>query len=108
MDNVWNGGSVIAEPTSEQAEALRATLTNASALARSTTAGLEAAMREGWAQGTPEESSSIFGLLLQFVGKLKNFGGIFSYLTSRWALATFAVVGFARDPGERCCWIDVG
>jgi len=32
----------------------------------------------------------MFGSLLQTVGRLRNFGGIFSYLTSRWALATFA------------------
>jgi hypothetical protein len=29
-------------------------------------------------------------MMLQTFGRIKNFGGIFSYLTSRWALATFA------------------
>ena len=38
--------------------------------------------------GDTAASSSFFGMMLQGFARLKNFGGIFSYLTSRWALAT--------------------
>ena len=90
MENIWNGGSMIASATGDQAM-INSTITNTSAmLAPSTSAVLDAAFQEGgWVQGTVEDSSSILSMLLQTIGKLKNFGGIFSYLTSRWALATF-------------------
>jgi hypothetical protein len=97
MEKVWNGGSTIAHATAGE-EALNATITNVTsvaataqeAIAQSTTAGMQAAFQRAWIQGTTTEGSSIFGMMLQTMARIKNFGGIFSYLTSRWALATFA------------------
>ncbi|EMC92003.1 hypothetical protein BAUCODRAFT_160611 [Baudoinia panamericana UAMH 10762] len=92
MDNIagkiWNGGSIIADATAQQTA--NSTITNTSAFVQSTAAVLDAAVRESW-QGNGDEAVSLFGLMAQAVGKLKNFGGIFSYLTSKWALATFTV-----------------
>lgn len=94
VDKVWSGGSTIAQATAEEV-ALNATITNATsaavqeAIAESTAAGMQAAFQRAWIQGTTTEGSSIFGIMLQVFGRIKSFGGIFSYLTSRWALATF-------------------
>lgn len=93
MDNIagkiFNGGSIIADATAQQTA--NTTITNTSNyLAQSTAAGLDAVFREAWSQGG-DEGTSIFGSVVQGIGKLKNFGGIFSYLTSRWALATFTM-----------------
>lgn len=94
MDKVWSGGSTIAQATAEEA-AINATSTNITsavvqeAIAQSTSDGMQAAFQRAWVQGTTTEGSSIFGMVLQTFGRIKNFGGIFSYLTSRWALATF-------------------
>ena len=92
MDNIagkiFNGGSVIADATGQQTA--NSTITNTSNhLAQSTAAALDAAFREAFREGGEETGGSIFGMMLQGIGRLKNFGGIFSYLTSRWALATF-------------------
>jgi len=97
MDKVWSGGSTIAHATAGK-EAINATLTNVTsvaataqeAIAQSTSAGMQAAFQRAWIQGTTTEGSSIVGMMLQTMARIKNFGGIFSYLTSRWALATFA------------------
>lgn len=98
MDNIagkifHHGGSVIADATGQQTA--NATITNMSASAgfvQSTAAAgagiLDAAVREGGGSGS---SSSVFAMMVQGVGRVKSFGGIFSYLTSRWALATFTV-----------------
>ncbi|KAK0800412.1 hypothetical protein LTR91_004517 [Friedmanniomyces endolithicus] len=92
MDNIagklWSGGSVIADATGQQTA--NSTITNTSAFVQSTAAVLDAAVRESW-QDTGDDTGSLFGLMLQGIGKLKNFGGIFSYLTSKWALATFTI-----------------
>ncbi|KAK6437467.1 hypothetical protein LTR95_006334 [Oleoguttula sp. CCFEE 5521] len=91
INGAWSGGSVIAEATGGQNTA-NGTVTNTSAiLAQHTATALDAVLREAWSQGSAEESTSMFGTMLETVGKLKNFGGIFAYLTSRWALATFTV-----------------
>ncbi|KAK6435858.1 hypothetical protein LTR95_007956 [Oleoguttula sp. CCFEE 5521] len=91
MNNAWSGGSVIAEATGGQGM-VNSTVTNTSSiLAQHTATALDAVLREAWSQGAAEESTSMFGTILETVGKLKNFGGIFAYLTSRWALATFTV-----------------
>lgn len=93
MDKVWSGGSTIAQATEEVAVNVTSTnITSAAvqeAFAQSTTDGMQAAFQRAWVQGTTTEGSSIFGMMLQTFGRIKNFGGIFSYLTSRWALATF-------------------
>jgi len=103
MDNIagkiWNGGSVIADATAQQT--VNSTITNTStAFAQSATeagmvglAGLEAAITQARNEGYwVDTMSSMFGAALQAIGRLKNVGGIFSYVTSRWALATFTVV----------------
>ena len=86
-------GSIIADATAQQT-VLNSTMTNTSeAFTQSTAAAvLNAALREGWAGSGGEgssASSSMFVSIMQGVARLKNFGGIFSYLTSRWALTTF-------------------
>jgi len=87
---IWNGGSVIADVTGQQT--VNSTITNTSAaLAESTSAVADAAFTQAWREGGDEATSSLVGLAMSAIGKLKNFGGIFSYLTSRWALATFTV-----------------
>ncbi|OQO00222.1 hypothetical protein B0A48_14009 [Cryoendolithus antarcticus] len=91
INGAWSGGSVIAEATGGLNIA-NGTVTNTSGiLAQHTATALDAVLREAWSQGSAEESTSMFGTMLETVGKLKNFGGIFAYLTSRWALATFTV-----------------
>lgn len=105
MDNIagkiFSGGSMIADATAHQTA--NSTITNMSAsggfVQSTAVAGagmLDAAMREGWgggsegmAAGSEGGGGSIFAMMIQGVGKIKSFGGIFSYLTSRWALATF-------------------
>lgn len=93
MDNIagkmWSGGSMIADATGQQTA--NSTITNTSAaLAQSTAAAVDAlAFSQAWREGGDEATSSIFGMVVQGIGRLKNLGGIFSYLTSRWALATF-------------------
>ncbi|KAK3073475.1 hypothetical protein LTR53_004909 [Teratosphaeriaceae sp. CCFEE 6253] len=92
MDNIagkiWSGGSVIADATGSQAS--NVTITNTSAFVQSTAVVLDAAIRESW-QDTGDEATSLFGMVVQGIGRLKNFGGIFSYLTSKWALTTFTI-----------------
>ena len=105
MDNIagkiFNGGSMIADATGQQTA--NTTITNMSASAgfvQSTAAAgagmLDAALREGWGVGSEGAAGdgegaggSVFAMMVQGIGRLKSFGGIFSYLTSRWALATF-------------------
>lgn len=96
MDNIagkiFSGGSVIADATGQQTA--NSTITNTSrALAQSTAGALNAAFREAFRDaGDDAVSSSLFGMMLRGLARMKNFGGIFSYLTSRWALATFTAV----------------
>lgn len=88
---MFSGGSMIADATPSQA--LNSTITNTSAtIAQSTTAaGAEAAMREGFNQaGGGEAAESMFASAVHWAWKLKSLGGVFGYLTSKWALATFA------------------
>ena len=105
MDNIagkiFNGGSMIADATGQQTA--NSTITNMSAsgsFVQSTAAAgtgmLDAALREGWGVGSEAGgaegdggSGSVFAMMIHGVGRIKSFGGIFSYLTSRWALATF-------------------
>jgi hypothetical protein len=94
MDKVWNGGSSIAQATAEEASAnVSSAIVTSSVvqetIAQTTTPGMQAAFQRAWVQGTTTGGSSIFGMIIQAFGRIKNFGGIFSYLTSRWALATF-------------------
>ncbi|KAF2488141.1 hypothetical protein BDY17DRAFT_290300 [Neohortaea acidophila] len=88
---IFNGGSIIADPTARQT--VNSTITNTSQafLRQSTdTAGFEAAIKDAFASGNTTRSSVLI-VVWQWFTRLKsmNFGGVFSYLTSRWALATF-------------------
>lgn len=85
---IFSGGSIIADATGRQTA--NSTITNTSqAFVQSTgTAALDAAISEALTAGDTTRSTAL-GMMLQYVARLKNFGGIFSYLTSRWALATF-------------------
>ena len=92
IDNVagkiWSGGSMIADPTAHQTIA-NSTITNATtAYAQTTASVVESVIREAFSQGSEESGSFLMGVAAG-IGKLKNFGGIFSYMTSRWALTTF-------------------
>lgn len=94
---IFNGGSVIADATAQQT--LNSTITNTSQVFVQSTAAalLENALRE---DGSPTATlSSWFGMMLDVAARMKNFGGFFSYLTSRWALITFTAV---RNPAEPC------
>lgn len=93
MDNlgrIWNGGSIIADETARLTA--NSTITNTSAFAQSTAAAaasiLDASIRESWKESAGE-ATSMLGFISQGIARLKNFGGLFSYLTSKWALATF-------------------
>lgn len=93
---IWSGGgSMIADATMQETVA-NMTITNTSSSFAQNTGGsmLEASIREAWSKAAAANESG--DTLLMSVGhalaKLKNVGGIFSYLTSRWAITTFAVV----------------
>lgn len=80
FDNLRSGGSVIAEPTS-------ANLTNATIVTTSgqTFVQESVAAVAGAAASTPGR----FDAMLQ---SLKHMASLFGYLTSKWAIATFAFV----------------
>lgn len=94
MDNIagkiWNGGSMIADATGQQTAEVTITNTSA-AFAASTAAALGEGFSQTWQEVGDETASSMFGFVVNGISRLKNLGGIFSYLTSRWALATFTV-----------------
>ena len=97
MDNIgkmWNGGSMLADATGQQTINSTITITNTSlaAFAPSTTATMSAASSGAWREGAEDATLSILGHVAQAFGRLKNFGGIFTYLSSKWALATFVAV----------------
>lgn len=88
---IWSGGSIIADATGQHT--MNSTITNMSnILPQSTAAALGGVVSGVLKEGGAEESSSMVGTMLNGALKLKNFGGIFSYLLSRWALITFIVV----------------
>lgn len=109
---MWNGGSVIADATAQQTVA-NMTITNTSdAFAQNTgTSMLQTGIREVWNTAGSESSSSLLMSVGNGLAKIKNVGGIFSYLTSRWALTTFVVVsrkyptcGNSYCFDQRRCW----
>ena len=89
---LFGNGNIIADATGVRT--MNQTITNASgAIAQSTAAALmDGALGEGLTDAGGKTSMSVMASTLQSVGRMKNFGGIFSYLTSRWALTTFAAV----------------
>lgn len=94
---ILNGGSITADAIAQHTTANSTTTDTSIAFAQNTASTIEATMREAWRNAAEEESKSIFMSIAQGVGKLKQFGGIFSYLTSKWALTTFTAVS---DPLE--------
>jgi hypothetical protein len=82
-DMMWSGGSVIAEPT-------KANLTNSTV---ATTAGQFVQESVAAAASGLATSSDDIGMFQA----LKNMASFFSYITSKWAIATFAIVSMA-DP----------
>lgn len=84
--NIFNSGSVIADATGK--DTLNSTIT--SGLFAQSTSMLPSLVNDEWREGGQEVASTMLNSLWEIVMKIKNFGGIFSYLTSRWALATFA------------------
>ncbi|GAB1736715.1 hypothetical protein NU219Hw_g8332t1 [Hortaea werneckii] len=121
IDNIarplWKGGSIIADATTQQRNTTAFLTNNSTALAQASTAAAAAtpnptmsellqesftqsaqAWREGGssnlgfsASNPPSTASTLLTTLLTNIAKLKDFGGIFTYLTSRWALTTFVV-----------------
>jgi hypothetical protein len=76
-DMMWSGGSVIAEPT-------KANLTNSTF---ATTAGQFVQESVAAASGLAISSDDV-GIFQA----LRNMASFFSYITSKWAIATFAIV----------------
>jgi hypothetical protein len=87
-DIMWSGGSVIAEPT-------KANLTNSTV---ATTAGQFVQESVAAAASGLAASSDEIGMFQA----LKNMASFFSYITSKWAIATFAIVSMADPVDERC------
>lgn len=95
---IWSGGSVIADATAQKTVANMTIINTSSAFAQNTAASvLGTSMREAWSKAGPADESS--PTLLTSIGhglaKMKNVGGVFSYLTSRWAITTFVVVSLS-------------
>ncbi|WPH04527.1 Hypothetical protein R9X50_00741900 [Acrodontium crateriforme] len=86
--NILNSGSVIADATGK--DTLNSTITNTSGLFAETTSVLPSLANDSWREVGQDVSSTMLNGLWEIVMKMKNLGGVFSYLTSRWALATFA------------------
>lgn len=83
-DLMWSGGSVIAQPT-------KANMTNSTV---ATTAGQfvqHSAAAVASAVAASGEDISMFQAL-------KNAASFFSYITSKWAIATFAIVSRMPPP----------
>jgi hypothetical protein len=87
-DALRNGGSVIAEPT--------ANITNGTLATASTKFAQESlAAAASAAAGSPDDIS-----MLQV---FKNVASFFSYVTSKWAIGTFAIVSRAALTETRQC-----
>lgn len=90
---IWSGGSVIADATAQQTAANMTITNTSSAFAQNTGASmLETSIRGAFSNAGDETSSSLLMSVGHGLSKIKNIGGVFAYLTSRWALTTFAVV----------------
>lgn len=85
-DLVWSGGSVIAEPT-------KANVTNATV---AMTAGKFVQQSAAAAASGIAASQEEIGMFQT----LKNMASFFSYITSKWAIATFAIVSHASVPAD--------
>jgi hypothetical protein len=81
VDKIWNGGgSVIADATGTIANT---TVTNTTSIfAQNTAAILGETVKEAWSGAVEEESSTILMSVVNGFVKLKNIGGVFTYLSS--------------------------
>lgn len=89
-----NGGSIIAEATGERAN--KTVLTTLSGT--SSVQGIATVIAESV---TATEGTQKSGLSHVFTFQhVRNFGGVFTYMTSRWALSCFTLVSLKRDGGD--------
>lgn len=89
-----NGGSIIAEATAERVN--KTVLTTLSGL--SSAQGVATASAESV---TATEGTQGGGLSNAFsFQQVRNFGGVFTYMTSRWALSCFTLVSLNRGEGD--------
>jgi hypothetical protein len=86
-DLVWSGGSVIAEPT-------KANVTNSTAAI--TEFVQQSAVAAASGMTTSPDEIGIFQAL-------KNVASFFSYITSKWAIATFAIVSMSTIQQTTSC-----
>lgn len=95
LGKVMNSGTIIAEATGSGAPNVTNNITSAAGrFIQSSAAAVPAAAASAAAAATSgdavEGADSLFNL--DYIWNLGKIGGIFSYITSRWALATFTVV----------------
>lgn len=91
MGNIFSGGSMIADATGSQT--VNATVTNTSTpLVSQSTALVVETLGSAMSGADIGESTSFIQDLVDRARQLGSMGGILSYLTSRWALATFTAV----------------
>lgn len=83
-----SGGSIIAEPTV-------ANLTNATSATPLSKFIQESASAAAQAGAAAQEDMNLFQAL-------KNLGSFFSYMTSKWAIATFSIVSIPLGCGDIC------
>ncbi|KAL1629099.1 hypothetical protein SLS56_005653 [Neofusicoccum ribis] len=94
LGKVMNSGTIIAEATGSGAPNVTNNITSAAGrFIQSSAAAVPAAAASAAAAATSgdavEGADSLFNL--DYIWNLGKIGGIFSYITSRWALATFTV-----------------
>jgi hypothetical protein len=85
-----NGGSVIAEATGSRIDSMAAAALSGMSSAQETAAAMPVISAEGGQLG-----QGLFSQSFSFQ-QLRNLGGIFTYMTSKWALTCFALV--SREP----------
>ena len=94
LDNVLGlrySGRVIAEATQQGSQRVASAAVSSAGMAIGATQGLNDATI---VDSVGSHGSSFSQTLFSFQ-QMKNFGGIFSYVTSKWALGCFTVVGTA-------------
>lgn len=82
-----NGGRVIAEATRDGTQNMASAALTSAGLAQGATPGIAEAVA---AEATAAQGSSLSQVFT--FQQIRNFGGVFSYVTSKWALGCFVVV----------------
>ncbi|KAL9111096.1 MAG: hypothetical protein Q9187_007971 [Circinaria calcarea] len=90
-----NGGRVIAEATRDGTQNMASAALTSAGLVQEATPGIAEAVAAEATAGQGNSFSHVFSFQ-----QVRNFGGVFSYITSKWALGCFVVVGTAvlKDP----------